>query len=265
MTGAPAVQHDLSPVLAADLRTGELVAVLTALVFLSFALGLSPAVLLPFAVALCTITSALAIVYALAHEFLMVLYVPNLVELIGLGLAIDYSLLIVHRFRQELADDARPVDDAIVSTMATAGRTVVVSGVAVAFGLSVLLIVPVPFVRSLGLAAFVVPSRQLSPRSLCSQPCCRSWAAEGRTALACPGSVRGDTTSAACGGGSRIWSWADPVPLSLARQPSSSPATVPVAWLQLTPASVTAIPRDTQSDRGLALSRGAGRAGVMRR
>ncbi len=53
----------------------------------------------------------------------MVLYVPNVVQLIGLGLAIDYSLLIVHRFRQELADEGRPVEDAIVATMATAGRT----------------------------------------------------------------------------------------------------------------------------------------------
>ena len=65
----------------------------------------------------------------------MVLYVPNLVQLIGLGLAIDYSLLIVHRFRQELADEDRPVEDAIVATMATAGRTVVLSGAAVAIGL----------------------------------------------------------------------------------------------------------------------------------
>ena len=157
VTGAPAVQHDLSPVLAGDLHVGEVIAVLAALVFLTLALGFSWAVLLPFVVALCTSSGALAIVYALAHEFLMVLYVPNLVQLIGLGLAIDYSLLIVHRFRQELADEDRPVGDAIAATMATAGRTVVLSGVAVAIGLAVLFVIPVPFLRSLGAAGFLVP------------------------------------------------------------------------------------------------------------
>ena len=95
--------------------------------------------------------------FLLAHEFSMVLYVPNLVQLIGLGLAVDYSLLIVHRFKEELADDETTVELAIVNTMATAGRTVLLSGVVVAVGLSVLLIIPVPFVRSLGFAGLVVP------------------------------------------------------------------------------------------------------------
>jgi hypothetical protein len=57
----------------------------------------------------------------------MVSYVTNLVELIGLGLAIDYSLLIVHRFREEVARGAE-TEEAIVRTMATAGRAVVFSG-----------------------------------------------------------------------------------------------------------------------------------------
>src|ERR1019366_1198321 len=98
------------------------------------------------AVAASTTTAALAIIFALAHGVLMVLYVPNLVELIGLGLAVDYSLLIVHRFRQESANPDCPLDEAIVATMMTAGRTVVQSGVAVAIGLSALLLIPVPFV-----------------------------------------------------------------------------------------------------------------------
>ena len=157
VTGAPALQYDIQPILESDLRRGELIAILAALALLTIVLGPSVALLVPLAVAASTTAAALAIIFALAHEFLMVLYVPNLAQLIGLGLAVDYSLLIVHRFRQELREEERPVDDAIVSTMVSAGRTVVFSGIAVALGLSAVLIVPVPFVRSLGFAGLVVP------------------------------------------------------------------------------------------------------------
>ena len=83
-------------------------------------------------------------------------YVTNLVALIGFALAVDYSLLIVHRYREELVrSDAFP--DAIVRTMSTAGRAVVFSGLAVATGLALLLFVPVPFIRSMGVAGLLVP------------------------------------------------------------------------------------------------------------
>ena len=116
VTGPPALQHDITPILQADLKRGELIAILVALVLLGLVLGLSAALVMPLAVALCTTFASLGVVYLLAHEFLMVLYVPNLVELIGLGLAIDYSLLVVHRFKFELAEEDRVVDDAIVAT-----------------------------------------------------------------------------------------------------------------------------------------------------
>ena len=110
VTGAPALQYDIQPILTTDLRRGEVIAVLATLVLLTLALGPSVALLIPLAVAAGTTTAALAIIFALAHEFLMVLYVPNLVQLIGLGIAVDYSLLIVHRFRQELVDENRAVE-----------------------------------------------------------------------------------------------------------------------------------------------------------
>jgi RND superfamily putative drug exporter len=263
VTGAPAVQHDLSPVLAGDLHVGELIAVGAALVLLTLALGLSLAVLLPFVVALCTTSGALAIVYALAHEFLMVLYVPNLVQLIGLGLAIDYSLLIVHRFRQELADEARPLEDAIVATMATAGRTVVLSGVAVAIGLSVLFIIPVPFLRSLGAAGFLVPvvsllaALTLQPALLCL------LGRRGMAAIRPLGLGQGED------GERGLWSRLAhvvirrPVLVAVGATVVLLAATTPVVWLQLTPASVTAVPPDIQADRGLALLRDRVGPGVI--
>ena len=156
VTGQPAIQHDLEPVLSHDLRHGEAIALPIALLILVAVLGLSAVVLIPFAFAACTITLTLTVVYAIARLFPMVSYVTNLVELIGLGLAVDYSLLIVSRYREEL-DRNETTDAAIVRTMATAGRAVVFSGTTVAIGLALLLLVPVPFVRSLGVGGFVVP------------------------------------------------------------------------------------------------------------
>ena len=69
--------------------------------------GLSWAVTIPFLFAASTIFGTLGIVYVIAHYMTMPTYVTNLVFLIGLGIAIDYSLLIVYRFREELAERAR--------------------------------------------------------------------------------------------------------------------------------------------------------------
>ncbi len=263
VTGAPALQYDITPILASDLRKGEIIAVLAALVLLAIVLGLSVALLIPLVVAACTTMATLAIVYGLAHEFLMVLYVPNIVQLIGLGLAVDYSLLVVHRFREELADKERPVDNAIVSTMATAGRTVVLSGIAVAVGLSVLLIIPVPFVRSLGFAGFLVPLVSIVA-ALTLQPTLLSLL--GRRGMR---SVRLPWLRERRDVEHGLWS-------RLARMVMHRPLVVlvgstavlvglatPVAWLQLTPGSVSAIPQYIESARGLALLRDRAGPGVI--
>jgi len=263
VTGAPALQYDIQPILEADLRRGEAIAVLAALVLLRIVLGPSVALLIPLAVAASTTTAALAIIFALAHEFLMVLYVPNLVQLIGLGLAVDYSLLIVHRFRQELVDRERTVDDAIVATMASAGRTVLFSGIAVAIGLSVVLVIPVPFVRSLGFAGLVVPLVSVVA-ALTLQPSLLSLL--GRRGM---WRARLSRSGAKRDGERGLWP-------RLARVVMRRPlvvlvgsfavlvaAAVPTVWLQLTPGSVVAIPQDIQSARALALLRNRIGPGVI--
>ena len=97
VTGPPALQRDLDPIVSADLRRAELIALPIALAVLVALLGLSAAVLIPFLFAACTIAGALTLVYLLAHVVSMATYVTNLVVLIGLALAIDYSLLVVYR------------------------------------------------------------------------------------------------------------------------------------------------------------------------
>lgn len=144
VSGPPAIKHDVSPVLADDLQRGQLVAILIALIFLFITLRSIWSMLIPIIVAITTISTSIGIVYLLAHKMLMVLYIPNIVELIGLGLAIDYSLLMVHRYK---------LDGDIKKTQ----RTILISGSTVAIALSTLILVPIPFIRSLGIAGVIVP------------------------------------------------------------------------------------------------------------
>jgi putative drug exporter of the RND superfamily len=156
VSGQPAIAHDLDPIFSKDLRKGESIALPIALLVLLTVFGLSFAATIPFLFAAATITGTLGIVFVVAHYMTMATYVTNLVQLIGLGIAIDYSLLIVYRFREEL-EQGGSKDDAIVRTMATAGRAVVFSGATVAIGLGLLLFMPVPFMRSMGVGGFLIP------------------------------------------------------------------------------------------------------------
>jgi uncharacterized membrane protein YdfJ with MMPL/SSD domain len=157
VTGAAAIQHDLDPVFNRDLKHGELeIAVPIALLVLLAVFGFSWAVTIPLIFAGCSIAGTLGIVYGVASIWATPTYATNLVQLIGLGIAVDYSLLIVYRFREELAGGTE-VNDAVVRTMQTAGRAVVFSGIAVALGLALLVAMPLPFIRMLGVAGFLIP------------------------------------------------------------------------------------------------------------
>jgi putative drug exporter of the RND superfamily len=156
LTGQAAIEHDLDPVFGEDLLRGEVIAIPIALLILVFTFG-TLAFLLPFAFALVTIPTTLAIVWIFANFMELSTYLQNLVSLIGLGIAIDYSLLVVYRFREELRRGL-PREEAIVRTMATAGRAVVFSGTAVAIGLAMLLFMPLPFMRGFGIGGLFIPA-----------------------------------------------------------------------------------------------------------
>jgi uncharacterized membrane protein YdfJ with MMPL/SSD domain len=156
VSGQPAIQGDLDPIFSRDLARGESIALPIALAVLLAVFGLSLAATIPFIFAAATITGTLGIVFIIAHHMTMATYVTNLVQLIGLGIAIDYSLLILYRFREEL-ERGGSKDDAIIRTMATAGRAVLFSGATVAIGLALLLFMPLPFIRSMGVGGFLIP------------------------------------------------------------------------------------------------------------
>ncbi len=156
LSGFPAINHDTQKLYNEDLAKGEMIAIPIALLVLAFMFGSLVAIGIPFAFAFVTIPSTLGAVWIIAHVMDMAVYVTNIVTLIGFAIAIDYSMLVVFRFREELAkQDA--VEDALVTTMRTAGRATLFSGAVVAIGLALLVFMPLPFMRSMGVGGLLVP------------------------------------------------------------------------------------------------------------
>jgi RND superfamily putative drug exporter len=126
-----------------------------ALIVLAFVFG-SFLALLPIMVAAVSIMSSYLVVLGLTSFMKVNVVVQFMVGLIGLGVAIDYSLLLVTRWREELAHGADN-ETAVRRAMATAGRSVLVSGLTVALGLLALIVVPIQFMRSIGIGGMLIP------------------------------------------------------------------------------------------------------------
>ncbi len=262
VTGAAAIQHDLDPVFQNDLKHGELmIAVPIALLVLLAVFGLSWAVTIPLIFAACTISGTLGIVYGVAGIWATPTYATNLVQLIGLGIAVDYSLLIVYRFREELAA-GNEIDDAVVRTMQTAGRAVVFSGIAVALGLALLVAMPLPFIRMLGVAGFLIPIVSIVG-AVTLQPVLLSY--YGRR-----GTVRHRVLERRRRAPDRgFWVrlsrliMARPVTFLVAGTAVLVLMALPAFWIQVTPGSTFGIPRSSQSVRGFDVLRRAVGSGAV--
>ncbi|MBX5474570.1 MAG: MMPL family transporter [Thermoleophilia bacterium] len=262
VTGQAAIQHDLDPIFSADLSKGESIALPIALVVLLLVFGLSAVVTMPLLFAAATIFGTLGVVWLAAHVLVMATYATNLVELIGLGIAIDYSLLVVYRYREELARGGS-VEDAIRRTMATAGRAVVLSGATVAIGLALLLLLPVPFIRSLGVAGFFIPLFSIAG-AVTLQPALLSlYGRRGvRRIPLLPARLRAEAET---GFWHRLAGWIMRRPLAflLAGAAVLLALAAPVFALRLTPGSIRGIPESPQSVRGFMLLTRAVGAGTV--
>jgi RND superfamily putative drug exporter len=128
---------------------------LGALVVLAFVFA-SFIALLPLLMAAVAIPTTFLLVYGLTQLTSVSFIVEFLIALIGLGVAIDYSLLVVTRWREYLANGFAN-DDAVTAAMGSAGRAVVFSGITVAISLLALVVLPVQFLRSMGIAGFFIP------------------------------------------------------------------------------------------------------------
>jgi RND superfamily putative drug exporter len=154
-TGWLAFKSDLDDVLERDLRRSEIVTFPLVLAVLLVVFASVVAATLPVGVGGIAVAGGVAGVFALSRVMDMAAYAVNFASLIGLGVAIDYSLFIVSRYRDELATGL-DVPRALERAMATAGRAVVFSGVAVGIGLGGLLFFPRSYLAAIGLGGAIV-------------------------------------------------------------------------------------------------------------
>jgi putative drug exporter of the RND superfamily len=155
ITGETPLNFDLRKVSADDVTHAEERAMPVTLVLLALAFGSLVAALLPLGVGLLSISMALGAAALLAHFLQLSILVQNLATMLGLGLGIDYALLMVSRFREALAEGYDPGPAADLAA-GQAGRTLIISATTVAIGFSALLIVPISELRSIGIAGLLV-------------------------------------------------------------------------------------------------------------
>ena len=155
VTGETPLNFDIRKASADDVRRGESLVIPVTLALLLVAFGSLVAALIPLAVGQLAIAATLAIAGFLAQRFHLSILVQNLATMLGLGLGIDYALLMVSRFREAIAAGH---DGPAAANLAArqAGRTLLISASTVAIGFLALLIVPISEIRSIGLAGCLV-------------------------------------------------------------------------------------------------------------
>jgi RND superfamily putative drug exporter len=164
LAGGPAFYGDIQKVSEADLRRAELVSLPLAAIALLLVFGSVIAAGVPLIIGGAAVVTSLAVIFGLASLTPMSIFVLNLATLLGLGLGVDYSLLMLSCFREELARrtppgaraDAEAVEAAVRVTVATAGRAVFFSGLTVLLGLLGLVLFEFMILRSVGIAGALV-------------------------------------------------------------------------------------------------------------
>lgn len=153
--GVGVVGHAITKKISDDLKIAELISIPLTFILLVLVFGALAASAMPLIVGVAAILGAFFILYLFTLFTTVSIYALNLTTGMGLGLGIDYALLMVNRFREEL-HRGKSVEDSIVTTMATAGKTVFYSGMTVLVTLLSLTFFPLPFLQSFGYAGVSV-------------------------------------------------------------------------------------------------------------
>src|SRR5918911_1194974 len=155
--GAPAIWSNFQDVSKRQLAEGEAIGFPLILVILLAAFGTMAAAATPVLLGVVAVVITGAVIYGLASVTQMSVYVTNMASMIGIGVAVDYSLFVVSRYRRELRAGADS-DEALRRALASSGTAVVFSGATVAVSLAGLFVIDVNAVRSMAIGAIVVVS-----------------------------------------------------------------------------------------------------------
>lgn len=160
VTGYSALQNAATEVQNRDAQRAEMIGLPVALVVLVLALGVGVGAVVPIVVALVGLLSAMSILFVLSYAMDFDALSVSVMTMIGVGVGIDYAMFIVSRFREELAvaaprRDRRTIDSAVSRSLATAGRTIVASGIIVTISLLALIVIRAPVFRGVAIGVAV--------------------------------------------------------------------------------------------------------------
>ncbi|WP_338083058.1 MMPL family transporter [Bacillus tianshenii] len=154
MTGGPVIEEDLNVASQKDLAKAEMIALPIALIILLLAFGSLVAAGIPLLIGIVSIVSTMGIMYFFSYQMNLTIFILNIVPMIGLALSIDFALLFIDRFREEVRKAS--IKEAIEITLATAGRSIVFSGLCVFIGLLGLMFIEIDIFRNVALGGMTV-------------------------------------------------------------------------------------------------------------
>ncbi|MBC7463568.1 MAG: MMPL family transporter [Actinobacteria bacterium] len=154
-SGGGVITHAINSKISKDLALAETIAIPLTFVLLAFVFGALVASVMPLVVGISAILGGFFLIYIFTLFTDVSIYALNLITGLGLGLGIDYALLIVNRFREEL-NLGKSVEEAVFTTVTTAGKTVFYSGLTVLVTLSSMILFPLSFLKSFGYAGISV-------------------------------------------------------------------------------------------------------------
>lgn len=154
-SGGGVITHAINSKISKDLALAEAISIPLTFILLAFVFGALVAAAMPLIVGLSAILGGFFLIYIFTLFTDVSVYALNLITGLGLGLGIDYALLIVNRFREEL-DAGKEVDEAVFATVTTAGKTVFYSGLTVLVTLGSMILFPLSFLKSFGYAGISV-------------------------------------------------------------------------------------------------------------
>lgn len=264
VSGTPATYADYSIIAQQDLQRAEAVTLPIVLVVLLLIFGTLVAGAMPLALALTAVSLALAVIDGIATQTWMSIFVLNVVTTIGMGISIDYSLLMTRRFREELGQ-GKTVQEAVAWTAATTGEAILFSGLTVMVGFTGLLLTGIPITASFGVSGVVVVGSALLA-ALTLLPALFAILGERVNGLRVPGVgrrvvVRADTQRPVGGSRASFWQrWAEgvmryPVVILLAVVVLLVIAGLPIFALNAAAYGSSPLPPTAESEQGFAILR----------
>jgi putative drug exporter of the RND superfamily len=154
ITGEPVMVEDLNHASQKDLAKAEMIGLPIALIVLVLAFGGLVAASMPLIIGMSSILVSMGIVYFFHHYFQLSIFILNIIPMIGLALSIDFALLFINRYKEELT--TKSVEESIVTTLKTAGRSIVFSGLCVFIGLSGLLLFQIDIFQNVAVGGMIV-------------------------------------------------------------------------------------------------------------